>query len=264
MMRIAVFPWQLFSFSDPGLWQAWIAEEICSFKLDYTLLVSQRTSILSKSLMSSFVANCLRLYHLSLRLERDLPVTERRSGDDAAILAAMGCIRLFYAGEKHALLRSAAILEELLSTSKHNYDALLLIVRLYVCLGAITRAFDHYCKLDIKNIQNLTFPWVLLTRISTVLPTSPLEHRFQPIEELGQVQNYILKFQEQKDEWELRYLARGEYVNLLSQVKLSENSIKSFSTLAMSFESHWIEGSMAEALETIEKLGKQSPKPPTI
>ena len=242
--------------------QAWIAKEICALKLDYTSVVSHIKLTTSKSLMSSFVANCLRLYRLSLELERDLPVTERRSGDDAAILAAMGCIRLFYQGEKHALVRSVVILEELLSVSKHNYDALLLIIRLYVCLGATTRAFDHYCKLDIKNMQNLTLPWLLLSRISTTLPTGSVRYRFHPVEEVGQVQNYISKFKDRKDWWELKYLEKGQYVNLLSHVKLSENSTKSFSTLAMFFERHWIEGTMAEAIETIEELGIKAPHIP--
>ena len=103
---------------------------------------------------------------------KDLPATERRPGDDAAILAAMGCVHLFNRGNEAALLRCALILEVLLSNSSHNYDALLLIIRVYFALGAVAKGMVHYMKLDIKHIQYLTNSWILFTRISTIHPHS--------------------------------------------------------------------------------------------
>ena len=108
-------------------------------------------------------------------LGKDLPATERRPGDDAAILAAMGCIHLFNSGDERALLRCVLILEALLSNSSHNYDALLLIIRVYFALGVIAKGMVHYIKLDIKHIQFLTNSWILFTRISTIHP-----HSFRP------------------------------------------------------------------------------------
>ena len=62
------------------------------------------------------------------------------------------------------------VLEYLLSQSKHNYDALLMLVRLYMHLGAGSLAMDRYTRLTIKNIQHATVSWILFVRISTIHP----------------------------------------------------------------------------------------------
>ncbi|MCJ1247485.1 hypothetical protein MMC30_004699 [Trapelia coarctata] len=149
---------------------SYIYSEINSLKQDYTLIVSVEASYADKALFEHFISNCLRLFKLALPIGASLPASERRPGDDAAILAAMGCVHLYNMGEKRALLRSAVILEVLLSNSSHNYDALLLIIRIYFCLGAVSEGIGHYLKLDIKHIQYLTNSWVLFTRISTIHP----------------------------------------------------------------------------------------------
>lgn len=132
--------------------------------------MSVRPSLADIALFEHFISTCLRLYKLSLPLGKSLPASERRPGDDAAILAAMGCVHLYDMGDKRALLRSVVILEVLLSNSSHNYDALLLIIRIYFCLGAVSKGIIHYMKLDIKHIQYLTNSWILFTRISTLHP----------------------------------------------------------------------------------------------
>ena len=99
-----------------------------------------------------------------------LPVSERRPGDDAAILAAMALMHLHKHGEFNALLRAAVVLEFLLFHSKHNYDALLILVRLYLFLGAGSLAVRTWMVLSIKNIQLATLSWILFTRISTTHP----------------------------------------------------------------------------------------------
>ena len=103
-------------------------------------------------------------------LSRDLPVSERQPGDDAAILAAMGCIHLFDNGDERGLVRAAAILEMLLSNSAHNYDAQLIIIRVYIYLGIGAHAMSHYARLDIKHLQYLTNSWIMFARISTIHP----------------------------------------------------------------------------------------------
>ena len=132
--------------------------------------MSVKASAADKALLEHFVSNCLRLYKLALPLGANLPASERRPGDDAAILAAMGCVHLYSMGEERALLRAAVILEVMLANSMHNYDALLLIIRIHFCLGAVSEGIAHYLKLDIKHIQYLTNSWVLFTRISTLHP----------------------------------------------------------------------------------------------
>ena len=133
-------------------------------------MVSQDDNIGGTDLLRAFVSNCLRLYKLSLPLGSNLPVSERRPGDDAAILAVMALMHLHKHGEFNALLRAAVALDFLLSHSKHNYDALLILVRLYLFLGAGSLAVRTYLVLSIKNIQIATLSWILFTRISTTHP----------------------------------------------------------------------------------------------
>lgn len=144
-------------------------------KLEYNLIVSRDDNIFKDSLLQGFICSCLRLYRLSLKYDLNLPVSDRLPGDDAALLAAMGLIRLYktrqrYPEHNNALLRSIVVLEHLLLRSKHNYDALLILVRLYMFLGAGSLAMERYSRLSIKNLQQTTVSWVLYTRMSTIHP----------------------------------------------------------------------------------------------
>lgn len=153
----------------------WITSEINVLKLEYNLVISRDDNTFKDGLLQAFVCNCLRLYRLSMKYDLNLPVSDRLPGDDAALLAAMGLIRLYktrqvYPEHNNALLRSVVVLEHLLLRSKHNYDALLILVRLYMFLGAGSLAIERYSRLSIKNLQHATISWVLYTHISTIHP----------------------------------------------------------------------------------------------
>ena len=189
-------------------------------------------------MLESFIANCLRLYKLSLRLGSNLPISERRPGDDTAILAAMGFVHLFKRGQKSALLRSAVVLEILLQHSKHNYDAILMIVRIYIYLGAVTQAVEHYLKLDIKHIQHQTVSWVLFTRISSIHPHTGSSRfyksgrePFNPSKMLQAALAWAIRNEEQLRSGSTKYLDHDAYYNLIDHLKLvkaSENSITKY------------------------------------
>ena len=122
-------------------------------------------------------------------------MSDRRPGDDAALLAVMGLIRLFKTGRRHALLQSVAVLEHTLLHSKYNYDALLILVRIYMFLGAGSLAVDRYNRLSIKNIQHATISWALFTRLSTIYPYVPTQPRTAKVQTMhvpmeGMVQGY--------------------------------------------------------------------------
>lgn len=142
-------------------------------KLDYHLVVSRNDTPAQVSLLRAFVSRCLQLYKVSLSVKISLPVSDRRPGDDAAMLGAMALIRLHEFAEKHALLQCITILECLLSHSKHNYDALLTLTRLYMQAGVGMLAADLYSRLSIKNMQHTTVSWILYNRISTIHPCEP-------------------------------------------------------------------------------------------
>lgn len=153
----------------------WITSELNVLRLDYHLIVSRMGNTdTSIPLFRAFVRNCIRLYKVSLLIDITLPVSERHPGDDAAILAVMGLTRLHEYGEFHAQLQCIAVLEFLILNSKHNYDALLILIRLYMRLGAGSLAIQLHSRLSIKNLQYATISWVLSTRISSIHPYAPL------------------------------------------------------------------------------------------
>ena len=125
---------------------------------------------MDSGLLELFVCRCLRLYSLSKALCQDLPVSERRPGDDAAVLAALALLHIADAGDSVALLRSMLVLECLLNDSRHHYDALLIQICLCLKLGVSSLAIERYLRLSVKNMQQVTVSWVLYTQISTIHP----------------------------------------------------------------------------------------------
>ena len=179
--------------------------------LDYCLVVSRTSEHANVSLLKAFISNCVRLYKLSLLVELDLPPTDRRPGDDAAIMAATACIHLYHKDHNcKTLIRSALILETLLITSKHNYSAILLLVRLYLYLGCTSMAVDNWIKLDVKNVQNQTTVWMLLSRVSTLSPgkVAVAGNIFDPLEAIWDALSWMNKSE--------RVMAQG-IGNLLEQ-----------------------------------------------
>lgn len=147
-----------------------LTSEVNSLKLQYYLYVSREDNPNQKEAMLAFVSACIQLYKHSLKTNLQLPASDRPPGDDAAILAAMTLVRLFNMGHHNAILRSVVVLETLVSHSRHNYDALLILVRLYVFLGAGSLAMERYSRLSIKNMQHANLSWIMYTRISTIHP----------------------------------------------------------------------------------------------
>ena len=124
--------------------------------------------------MAVFMIECFELYMWAGNLFQDAEnPLERQHGDDLAIVAAMCCLRMYQLGCKALLERSIVVLEHLLQSSPRNSDALVLIVRSYLYIGAWTKALEHYKKLDVKNIQLLSTPWILTTRVSSICATCP-------------------------------------------------------------------------------------------
>ena len=184
--------------------RAWLYSEVNSLKLDYFLVISRKGSLKSREpLLNAFIANCLRLYRTTFLWDVDSkngtneavseaegPV-DRHVGDDAAMLAAMALIHLYFAGQPSALLRTAFVLETVLKQSKHNYEAVLLAVRVYLHMGQFGRAFELFNGLDVKNIQNLSTLWILICRISTLHPHASRRMRCDPSANLDEAADWI-------------------------------------------------------------------------
>ena len=116
------------------------------------------------STLNEFITSALKIYTSSLSLGHNLLPTDTQYGHDGALLSAMGLIRLSALPDPPSqipLYQSAIILNTLLQKSKHNYQALPLLVRVYL-LGAIPLAMKIYPWLNIKQIQDgalANFSW---------------------------------------------------------------------------------------------------------
>ncbi|RPB22029.1 hypothetical protein L211DRAFT_840124, partial [Terfezia boudieri ATCC MYA-4762] len=127
--------------------------------------------------LSQFAAMNMQIYLSALTpsLSSSLIVTDNQYGDDAALLAVMALLRLWKLGDEKSdvpLFRAILILETLLTKSKYNYQALLLLTRLYHLVGApyLAASNEVWGRLNVKQVQTDTLGHWLLTRGSTIFP----------------------------------------------------------------------------------------------
>ncbi|KAI9789744.1 MAG: hypothetical protein M1816_005783 [Peltula sp. TS41687] len=161
--------------SDKGTLLRWITARVNELKLHLHLRISQLKR--SHPDTVNFITDCVNLYKVSLSAVTPSS-SSNNPGEDACILAAMVLVHLSqhekpaetWQSSSPCLLQAAALLEFLLSHSAHNYQALLILVRIYGILGCHPLAFKTYSRLSIKNIQLDTIAHNLLTRISTLHP----------------------------------------------------------------------------------------------
>ena len=148
----------------------YLTSEVNTLKLDYNLLVSRTSCRAQHHLLLQLLRACLQLLRLASALELQLPQSEQGPADDAGVLAAMVCVRLHRLGRRNGLLQAIIVLEYLLAHSRYNYEALVLVIRLYMYLGLGSRAMDHFKRLSVKNIQQATMPWLLFFEMSKLHP----------------------------------------------------------------------------------------------
>lgn len=168
----------------------WVAVNINALKFEYFLCIS-KVPIPEKDSLENFVSDCLRMYKLSLRVDKEC-------GEEACILAVIGLVKLHHfsrdyelddgnpeAGtpEKKAtakgdfsrktyLVQAIHLLEFLKSNNEHNYSAALLLTTIYQLLGLIGLAATAFQILNVKEIQHDTISHLFWSRISISHPFS--------------------------------------------------------------------------------------------
>ncbi|ORX47178.1 hypothetical protein DM01DRAFT_1339199 [Hesseltinella vesiculosa] len=102
----------------------------------------------------AYVDTLWQHYQEALPLGEDLEKTEFQYGDDFVLLAGHVLFSLFEKTNDWVhVLRAITLLEVALQKSIYNFQIKLLLVRLYLVLGAPTRAWALYKTMDIKQIQ---------------------------------------------------------------------------------------------------------------
>ncbi|KAI0345163.1 hypothetical protein BDW22DRAFT_1354055 [Trametopsis cervina] len=119
---------------------------------------------------SAAVKQYIEGYFGALKFGQGLPETERQPADDFAVLAGQAFVNLWrLVGGTDALkyLYSAvALLDFAVSKSKDSYHMKLMLVRIYLLLGAPSLALEHYRALNLKQVQNDTLSHIMLSRSS--------------------------------------------------------------------------------------------------
>uniref|UniRef100_A0A093V0Q6 N-alpha-acetyltransferase 25, NatB auxiliary subunit n=1 Tax=Talaromyces marneffei PM1 TaxID=1077442 RepID=A0A093V0Q6_TALMA len=205
---------------------------INAYKLDYCFKVFSNPE-LSKKRAEDLVSRCLKMYRAMKKEEASEKTIENQPRDDLGLLAVMSLISLNENSDQEKvpsseLVRSAAILEHLCENSPHNYQILLLLVRVYLLLGAGSIAMKTFSKLSVKQIQNETVAHNLYTRLATIHPLGapPIEAEFKdfiPEVALG----HAIGFYDHADRTTTRQrttgLNLGSYANVEGTIELQES-----------------------------------------
>ncbi|KAL4873208.1 hypothetical protein BDV12DRAFT_98695 [Aspergillus spectabilis] len=209
---------------------------INALKLEYCFLMSSDAVNVSREKVEEFASRCLNEYRQAERPDRSsAPSTiESQPSDDLCVLAAMGLLRFSrsWVSSKQEeipdvmLIRAAAILERLVVDSPHNYQALLLLVRLYLRLGAGSLALKTYSKMSVKQMQFETIAHNLFTRLATIHPHSapPIDGAeykdFNPQSAFVQAMVFYLSANVTSTRHRTNGLDYGSYVNVEGTIEL--------------------------------------------
>lgn len=165
---------------------------INAYKVQYYAQISANSEV-AKSSVETFVRECIELYNRFSSASKtnksgkekqgDAAAMESHPMDDFCIIAVMALVTSRQAGDHSnkasntALIRAAGLLEQLLIDSPHNSGAILILIRIYLLLGAGSIALKLFGRLSVKQMQYESVAHNLYTRLATVHPHSgaPIE-----------------------------------------------------------------------------------------
>lgn len=246
---------------------------INTLKLEYCLKISGAEGKPSHKLVEDFVTRCLNQYKASASGEVEnvaangsSSTIESKSTDDLCILAAMAV--LSETNEQSlvshtSVLRAIAILEGLLRDSPHTYQALLLVVRIYLLFGAGSLAFGSFNKLSVKQMQYESVAHNFFTRLSTIHPHSapPIEgverKDFDPQAAFVQGLNFFRNADITTMKFRTRGLEEGSYTNVEEIVELRQRLSNSICRRMMALDVRQAQRLVGgDPMTRFEELGK--------
>ncbi|KAI0689790.1 N-acetyltransferase B complex non catalytic subunit-domain-containing protein [Cytidiella melzeri] len=144
-----------------------LSRSINAFKL---LRSSIPTSSLTVDSETALAKQYIEAYFDAVKFGKGLPETERQPADDFAILAGQTFVSLWKLvgrdeGLKY-LFTAAALLDFAVSKSKDSYHIKLMLIRIYLLIGAPSLALEQYRALNLKQIQTDTLSHLVLSRAS--------------------------------------------------------------------------------------------------
>jgi N-terminal acetyltransferase B complex non-catalytic subunit len=207
---------------------------INAFKLEYCFSLFSSENISTKK-VEDFVSRCLKIYRVTKQPQSTATTIETQPRDDLGLLVVMSLIRMsdhwqrvqFQKGPGTELIRAAALLEHFLQDSPHNYQLLLLLVRVYLLLGAGSIAMKTFSRLSVKQIQNETVSHNLFTRLATIHPhgAPPIEAEYKdfiPEVALSQAISFYGSADRTSNKQRNSGMNLGSYVNVEGTIELQK------------------------------------------
>ncbi|KAH8693616.1 putative cytoskeleton organization protein [Talaromyces proteolyticus] len=226
---------------------------INAFKLEYCFSLFSGETV-SANKVEDFVSRCLRTYRATKPPKSTATAIENQPRDDIGLLAVMSLVHASNHWQRteeqkspsSELIRAAALLEFLLQDSPHNYQILLLLVRVYLLLGAGSIAMKTFGKLSVKQIQNETVAHNLYTRIATIHPhgAPPIEADYKdfiPEAALSQAISFYGSVDRTTTKQRNAGLNLGSYVNVEGTIELQRRLKQSVCKFMWAFEGRRIE-----------------------
>ena len=200
----------------------WVQRCLSISNIEYRLLGCGAENQADLELQDEFITFSLRVYR-DARALHDQSRVERGFGDAAAVVAASACVRTYRQRRDCSLLRAIIILEELLVHSPHNYDALILLIRLYCYNGAVTKAAALYKRLEVKNSQVIPMAWILHQRLSSIYPTETKGSSWAPMAELMHEADVADRYEHSSKSVTLDLVKQQRHSHLLDMVGSRRN-----------------------------------------
>jgi N-terminal acetyltransferase B complex non-catalytic subunit len=110
----------------------------------------------------------IQLYNRSKPALATKDPKDYHSGNDFLLISATA---LLQSNDEFRVEKAAVLLETASMADKHQFYVRLWLVRIYLLLGALTKANGHYTSLSIKMVQNETLSHIIATRCSTLHPS---------------------------------------------------------------------------------------------
>lgn len=195
-----------------------IASLLQALKLHYDLAVDFEDRFADhprpdpRSDVMSVIMCAVDLWMRALAYETSKPTADNGLGDEALILAARALIFLdvdFPDDYPTALTWARILLQEVVEFSKHNFRALILLVRVCLYQGAADMAMAYYQRLDIKNLQYITESAVMFRDLSLLCPKK--SGGYDPFAVLRRMRDWADKRHERQVECVMEAVANGNW-----------------------------------------------------
>lgn len=124
--------------------------------------------MINEDISDNTVDRNIKLYQSYVHLLKEKDPKDYHTADDFMLIAATALLK--QEKTEYNLEKAAVLLEIASRSDQHQFYVRLWLIRIYMLLGAFTKAQVHYKELSIKMLQQETLSYMLGTRLSSIYP----------------------------------------------------------------------------------------------